>query len=130
MSVIPFPRWRVFCHVDAEGRNTIRLWLDRNGVSSALRNTLQVWIDLVESGGPEAIPGGIVTVSRDLEAFKSVRKGEPPVYLIFRRGVFANSEITILAGSRNRKCDLTEARKNLAAIERDKRRRKHERITR
>lgn len=119
MDVIYFPSWPVFSHVDENGKNTIQLWLDQNGVSQALRSTLQSWIKLVEYQDPSVLPGVIVRVSDDLEAFKGKRKGEPSVYLIFCRGLRRDSEITLLAATHKPKDTLTEARRNRAAIERD-----------
>ena len=131
MGVIYFPSWLVFSHVDENGENTIRKWLDQNGVSSALRSTFQTWISLIEHNGPLSVPGVIVRVSDDLEAFKLVRKGEPHVYVIFCRGLRRDSEITLLAGAYRPKDALAEARRNRGAIERDfLRRRRREPVTR
>lgn len=130
MGVIQFPRWPVYSYVDENRENVIRAWLDRNGVSSEMRNALQVYIDLVEHGGPAIVPGCIVSVGKGLEAFKAKRHEEGSVFLIFRRGVFAEQEITLLAGSRRPKETLSEAQANLRALERDRKRRKYEQITR
>lgn len=131
MRVIQFPQWPVYCHMDTNGRNTIRRWLDQNAVSIALRYALQNQIDLVAHNGLESVPGCIVSVSNDLEAFKGVRKGEKPVYLIFRRGLFAEQEITLLAATHIPKESINEARRILREIECDRSgRRRYESITR
>jgi hypothetical protein len=119
VGVIQFPRWPVFSHVDEDGENTIRRWLDQNGVSSALRDTFQSWIHMTEHGGPDVVPGVIVKVAKDLEAFKGARKGEPHVYLVFCRGLRRDPEMTLLAATHKPKDALTEARRNRQAIERD-----------
>jgi len=129
VNVILFPSWPVYCYVDENEGNVITRWLDQNGVSMALRNALQVQIDLLQYSEPSAIPGLIVKVSDDLEAFRGVRQGEQPVYLIFQRGLFADQEITILSASHSRKASLGEARQNLGALRRDRRRRRYEPIT-
>jgi len=131
VGVIQFPRWPVFCYVDGNEVNPITQWLDHNGVSAALRSALQVQIDLVKFGGPEVVPGSIVRFG-DFEAFKGVRKGEAPVYLVFRRGIYGEREITILACSHTPKerDALVLARHNLRELERDRRRRRYERLTR
>jgi hypothetical protein len=130
VGVIQFYPWPVYCHVDEHGNNTIRAWLDREGVSTALRTALQVQIDLTQHGGPSVVIGCVVRVNKEFEAFKGVRKGEPPVHLVFKRGIFTDQEITILACSHVAKDCIEEARRNLRAIEVDRRgRRRHERIT-
>jgi hypothetical protein len=131
VRVIHFPQWAVFCHVDENGENTIRRWLDQNGVSSALRSQFQTWIRLVEYQNPSVVPGVIVNVSHDLEAFKGIRKGEPPVFLIFCRGFREDCEITLLAATYRPKDSLAEARRNREAVEREPmRRRRREPVTR
>ena len=130
MGVISFPSWPIFSHVDENGENTIRKWLDQNGTSDAMRTMFQAWFKLIEYQEPSVVPGVIVKVSSDLEAFKGVRKGEPPVYLIFAREVRGSRNITLLAATQKPKDSIGEARRNLAAIERDPRRRRHEPITR
>jgi len=130
VGVISFPKWPVYCHV-RDGQNVIRLWLDQSGVSTAMRYALQNQIDLVQYGGPAVVPGCIVNVGAEFEAFKGVRKGERSVYLVFRRGVFAEQEITLLTGTFAPRTCLDEARQYLREIERDRNgRRKYERITR
>jgi hypothetical protein len=131
VGVIQFPQWPIYCYVDGNEVNTITQWLDDNGVSVALRSALQVQIDMVKFGGPEMVPGSIVGCA-EFEAFKGVRKGENPVYLVFRRGVYTQREITLLACSRTPKDRdaLALARHNLRELERDRRRRRYERLTR
>jgi hypothetical protein len=130
VNVIHFPVWPVYCHIDGNGVNTITQWLDQNGVSSELRGALQAQIDLLQYCDPSVVPGLIVRIGEDLEAFRGVRKGERPVYLIFQRGLFTDREITILSASHSPKASLVEARRNLGAIRRDRRRRRYEPITR
>jgi hypothetical protein len=130
VGVINFPVWPVYCHIDGNGENTITQWLDQNGVSSELRGALQAQIDLLQYCDPSVVPGLIVPISEDLEAFRGIRRGESPVYLIFQRGLFTDREITILSASHSRKESLAEARRNLGAIQRDRRRRRYEPITR
>lgn len=131
MSVIySFPKWRVFCHEDKDGVNTIRKWLNENGVSIAMRSTLQSFIDILESAGPHAIQGAIVSIGEKdgLEALKGSRAGEPHVFLIFRRNIFTQNEITLLEGSLNPKKERQEALRKLREVETTQRR-KRERLT-
>jgi hypothetical protein len=130
VGVIPFPVWPVYCHVDRNAENTITRWLDQNGVSSELRASLQAQIDILQSCDPNVVPGLIVQVGSEFEAFRGVRKGEEPVYLAFRRGIYTECEITILSASHTKKGTLPEARLNLDAVRRDRRRRVYEPVTR
>ncbi len=130
MDVIRFPRWPVYSYVDENRDNVIRAWLDRQGVSLALRSTLQVYFDIAEYAGLEVLPGCVVDVGNSLEAFKAKREGEAPVFLTFKRGIFVEQEITLLAGARNPKDSIQEALANLSELERDRTRRIYEPITR
>jgi len=130
VDVIPFPVWPVYCYVDGDGENAIIRWLDENGVSSQMRGTLQSFIEIVQYNDPSAVPGVIVQISKDLEAFRGVRKGEQPVFLIFCRSVYTDCEITLLNASRAPRESLADARSNLETIRRDRRRRRYEPITR
>jgi hypothetical protein len=131
VNVIPFRQWRVWSCLDKDGHNVIRKWLDQNGVSTALRNVLAIEIDIFESNGPDVVPGSIVKV-KEFSAFKAVRKGERPVFLLFRCGAPDEREITLLAGTHSErdKDGLAEARRNLVALGLDRRRKTYERVTR
>jgi hypothetical protein len=130
VDVIQFPLWRVFSYLDENGENVVRKWLDQNGVTAGLRYALQNWIDLLEGSEPGAIPGCIIKVSDEFDAFQGIRKGEANVYLVFCYGPFGDTEISLLVATHNPKASLAEARHNLAALGRDRRRRAYESITR
>ena len=115
--MIQFPQWPVYSYVDEMGKNVIRAWLDQDRVSLALRNALQVYIDMVEHGGPATVPGCIVTVGKGLEAFKGKVKDEAPVFsdfpkgCVYRTGDHAASRHTQSKGIvRGCACQLARAR--------------------
>jgi hypothetical protein len=85
---------------------------------------------LVEHSDPSAVPDIIVPFGPELEAFRGIRKGEPPVYLIFCRGPFSEKEITLLAVTKAKKDKraIVEAQRNLDVVRADKRRRRYESI--
>lgn len=130
MRVIQLPSWPVYSYVDENGNNAIRSWLDTNRISTALRAQLQVQIDIAQYSGTEVTPGSVVGVNAGFEAFKGVRKGEPPVYLIFRRGIFTEREITLLVATHKPKDAVVKAGENLRDIERNLERRVYEPIIR
>lgn len=137
MNVIPFLLWRVWCYLDEDGHNVIRSWLDQEHVAPRQKSLFQLYIRLIESGGPEAVPGCIFVVSEE-EGFYAMNikaaKGEEPITPLFCFGPFGDSEITLLAGSPIQSGILQAqdvlpiARHNLEILRRYPKRRRRERI--
>ena len=95
MDVIPFRRWRFFSFLDEHDQSVIRQWLDAEGIPPNDRNTLQLWITLIERGGPEVVPGCIIKIG-NFSALHLKRKGQQPINLIFCSEVFGEREMTLL----------------------------------
>jgi hypothetical protein len=75
-NVIRFPsRWRVFCFLSSRGENVIRGWLHEEKVPTAQRADFQAKINLLESGGPETVPGFITETPVAKDIYKAKIKG-------------------------------------------------------
>lgn len=139
MGVISFLSWRVFCFLDEQQgstTNVIRRWLDEENVVPAQRSLLQLQIHLIESGGPEVVPGCIVPVGDEgFYTMNIATKGQPPITPVFCYGPFSDSEITLLTGAPIHKGLLQAgdvlpiARHNLDILIANPGRRRRERVT-
>jgi len=121
---------------DGTFTNVIRRWLDEENIALSQRSRLQLQIHLIESGGPEVVPGCIVPVNEEgFCAMNIVAKGQTPITPVFCYGPFTDSEITLLTGApiQNgllRAQDvLPIARHNLEILIANPGRRRRERIT-
>jgi hypothetical protein len=75
-DVIRFPkRWRVYFFLSSRGENVIREWLQREKVPTAQQADFQLKIQLLESGGPDSVPGFITETPVAKDIYKAKIKG-------------------------------------------------------
>ena len=120
--------------MEEDGRGVIRTWAQREGISVEQQSAIQLLLDLIESGGPECVPGSIVRVAGDFWGLNIRRKDHMLLTPIFCYGPFGENELTLLAGAPiergllKAKDVLPVAQHNLEILRVDRRRRRRERI--
>lgn len=131
-------RWSVSSFLaDQSVQTVIQEWLSQELISVSHRVLFQVYIDILESGGPLLLPGCIFPVSEE-EGFYAMNirpKRQKPVTPVFCYGpVDAQSEITFLVGAPREggilqaQDVLPIARHNLQLLLQNPKRRRRERI--
>ena len=122
--------WRVYCFLDEDGKNVILRWIGRESIGLTDQQILWDRLALLEQVGPNALPGCVQPLEGefhclDVRARKNARAMNP----VFCYGPFAGTELTILAGAPIEDGVLGPmdvlpiARRNLAALKKDWRRR-------
>jgi hypothetical protein len=139
-GVINFPRqWRVYCFLSQRGSNVIKEWLEDEKVPTAQRADFQLKISLLESGGPEMVPGFITDtpVARDIYKAKiKGNKGWKQLRPMLCKGPFAmDAEFTFLCGAIEKDRALIprdckeRAQQNRQTLIKDPKRRRNEGVT-
>lgn len=101
--MIPFTSWRVYCFLSQRGDNVIRDWLDKEKVPIAQRADFQLKIRLLESGGPDLVPGFITETPVAKDIYKAKIKGNKGWVqlrpLLCKGPVLMDREFTFLFGA-------------------------------
>jgi hypothetical protein len=136
VNVIILPKWQVYCFLSARGSNVIREWLDEEKISSAQRGDFQLKIQLLEGGGPSAVPGFITEtpVAKDIYKAKiKGNKGAVQLRPMLCKGPFMmDREFTFLCGAVEKDRELVpkdwkrKAQGNREIVIADPKRRRHE----
>lgn len=137
-NVIILPKWKVYCFISTRGFNVIREWLEEEKVGSAQRAAFQSKLDLLESGGPEAVPGFISDTPVAHHIYKAKIKGNKGWVqlrpMLCRGPILMDREFTLLCGTVEKDGDLRpkdwkdKAQDHREIVIADSKRRRHEGI--